>query len=69
MWDGQLKIYVNRQFDGIFNTAGPSANAVLFSIGSSAFGDNTNWAARLTMSAFGPSREPRQTFSMTWCIH
>ena len=44
VWDdGQLKIYVNGQFDGVINTGSPIPNSFDLWIGSSPFGADTNW--------------------------
>ena len=44
VWDsGQLKIYVNGQFDGVINTGHPIPNSFPLWIGSSPFGADTNW--------------------------
>jgi hypothetical protein len=41
--NSELKIYVNGQFDGVINTGNPIPNSLPLWIGSSPFGDNTNW--------------------------
>jgi hypothetical protein len=43
VWDGQLKIYVNGQLDGVINTGPPLPNSFPLWIGSSPFGADTNW--------------------------
>ena len=43
VWDGQLKIYVNGQLDGVTNTGPPIPNTFPLWIGSSPFGAETNF--------------------------
>ena len=43
VWDGQLKIYVNGQLNGVINTGPPIPNALPLWIGSSPFGADTNF--------------------------
>ena len=44
VWDdGQLKLYVNGQFDGVIDTGNPIPNSFDLWIGSSPFGADTNW--------------------------
>ncbi|HVH28914.1 MAG TPA: LamG domain-containing protein [Vicinamibacterales bacterium] len=43
VWDGQLKIYVNGELEGIANTGPPTPLLIALYIGSSPFGDDTNW--------------------------
>ena len=43
VWDGQLKIYVNGQLNGVINTGPPIPNTLPLWIGSSPFGADTNF--------------------------